>query len=79
MPTIYGVEELKRCLRGVHQVEKLNRKIVVVANSMKMSEFEEVSAIIAKECDYPVFFIRNSRFVAEMLFIPESIETKFKR
>jgi len=78
VPTIYGVEELKRCLRGIHQVEKLNRKIIVVANSMKASEFEEVSTIIEKECDYPVFFIRNSRFVAEMLFIPAPrIVTRF--
>ena len=46
---------------------------------MKATEFEEVKGVIAGECDYPVFFIRNSRFVAEMLFIPESIETKFKR
>ena len=46
---------------------------------MKASEFEELKSVLEGECDYPVFFIRNSRFVAEMLFIPESIETKFKR
>lgn len=79
VPTIYGVEELKRALRGIKQVEKINKNIIVVANAMKVAEFEEVQALIAGECKYPVFHIRNSRYVAEMLFIPESIEKKFKR
>ncbi len=79
IPTIYGVEELKRALRGIKQVEKLNKKIVIVANSMKAGEYDEIRELIANESGYPVFHIRNSRYVAEMLFIPESIETKFKR
>ena len=49
IPTIYGVEELKRCLRAIKQVEKLNHKIVVVANAMKASEFEEVKELITAE------------------------------
>ena len=79
IPTIYGVEELKRALRGIKQVEKLNSKILVVANSMKVAEFEEVKEVIEGECGYPVLHIRNSKHVAEMLFIPESIEEKYKK
>jgi len=79
IPTIYGVEELKRCLRWIEQVRAINDKIVIVCNSMKAGEFKEVEEHIKGECPFPVFFIRNSRFVAEMLFIPESIEEKFKR
>ncbi len=79
VPTIYGVEELKRAIRGIKQVEKLNTKILVVANSMKVAEYEEVKGVIEGECDYPVLHIRNSKHVAEMLFIPESIEQKYKR
>ncbi len=79
IPTIYGVEELKRALRGIKQVEKLNKNIVIVANSMKVAEYEEIKDLISGESGYPVFHIRNSKFVAEMLFIPESIEEKYKR
>jgi len=76
VPTIYGVEELKRCIRGIRQVEKLNPKIIVVCNMMRPAEFEEVKQLIHAECNYPMFHIRNSKFVAELLFIPESIEAK---
>jgi len=79
VPTIYGVEELKRAIRGIKQIEQLNTKILVVANSMKVAEFEEVKGILAGECSYPVLHIRNSKHVAEMLFIPESIEEKFSK
>lgn len=79
VPTIYGVEELKRALRGIKQVEQLNSNIIVVANSMKVAEFDEIKSIIEGESGHPVLHIRNSKHVAEMLFIPESIEEKFKK
>jgi len=79
IPTIYGVEELKRAIRGIKQAEQLNQKIVVVANAMKASEFQEVKELLAGECSYPVYHIRNSKHVAEMLFIPESIEDKYQK
>ena len=46
---------------------------------MKIAEYEEVKDLILGESWYPVFHIRNSKFVAEMLFIPESIEDKYKK
>ena len=79
IPTIYGVEELKRAIRGIRQVEKLNSKIVIVGNNMKLAEFEEVEKLIKSQTDYPIFHIRNSKHVAEMLFIPESIEKKYTK
>lgn len=79
IPTIYGVEELKRAIRAIHQAEKLNSKIVIVGNMMKPAEFEEVKSLLSAECSHPIFHIRNSKYVAELLFNPESIEDKFKR
>ena len=51
IPTIYGVEELKRALRGIKQVEQLNANIIIVANSMKYgaSEVPAEFAQMAKE------------------------------
>ena len=79
IPTIYGVEELKRCVRAIRQVEKLNDKIVLVGNNMKVAEFEEVKELLGSECEYPIFHIRNSKYVAELLFVPESIEQKYAK
>ena len=84
IPTIYGVEEIKRFLRAIRQVENLlgdqKNKIVLVGNSMKRDEFDEVKKLIQDQgLKYPLFYVRNSKYVAELLFIPESIEEKYKK
>ncbi|MDB6133192.1 MAG: hypothetical protein JWM59_1435 [Verrucomicrobiales bacterium] len=79
IPTIYGVEELKRALRAIHEVEKLNPKIVVVPNMVKLGQFEEIQGLIRAHHAYPLFPIRFSKFVAELLFLPESIEEKHRK
>lgn len=79
IPTVYGVEELKRALRSIQEVEKLNPKIVVVANMLKQGQLEEITDIIRQHFEYPIFPIRFSKPVAELLFLPESIEEKYQK
>lgn len=79
VPVVYGVEELKRGIRAVQHAEKLNRNIVIVANQLKQGQFEEIRDLMAQHFPYPVFPIRFSKFIAELLFIPESVEEKYRK
>lgn len=79
IPTIYGVEENKRLNRAIRQIEKINKNIVIVPNMLKQGQFEEISELVKEDFNYPLFPIRFSKLVAELLFIPESINQKYQK
>ena len=53
--------------------------LIKISHGVKVAEFDEIKSIIEGESGHPVLHIRNSKHVAEMFFIPESIEEKFKK
>ncbi len=75
-PTVYGVEEVKRARRAIQQLHAINSNIIIVANRMKRAEFEELEAAIGTRWTFPLFWIRESRHVQELLFLPQSIHDK---
>ena len=79
IPCAYWVEEVKRAKRAIREMEKLNDEIVIVANAMEKGQAEEIHRIFEGEFRYPVFTIRRSRLVAELLFTAESLTEKRNR
>ena len=79
IPCVYGVEEVKRAKRAIREMEKLNDKIVIVANSVGKEESDELRRIFEHEFPYSVYVIRRSRLVAELLFTAESLSKKKNR
>ena len=63
IPCVYGVEEVKRAKRAIRELEKLNQKIVIVANQVGKEEGEELKRLFQVDFPYPVFTIRHSNYV----------------
>lgn len=79
IPCVFGVEEVKRAKRAIRELEKLNKKITIIANTVANDEAKELSAIFEAEFSYPIITIRRSRYIGELLFTAESLTDKAKK
>ena len=79
IPCVFGVEEVKRAKRAIRELEKLNSRIVIVANTVTRDEAGELISIFKREFDYPIYPIRRSRYIGELLFTAESLSAKHAR
>ena len=73
IPTAPDFIELQVTLETIKEVERYNKRIVIVANKLGKDDLEHIQEVIGAFFDYPVFPVKNSRLFGKIFEERKSI------
>lgn len=67
IPVVREVLDLKISLSTIKEIERHNKNIIIVANRTKKNDYEQIKKVMSKFYDYPIFNIKQSQAIPNLL------------
>jgi len=78
IPTIGSFLSISGLIQTVQEVERFNKKIIIVLNRIEKKEVEKVIQFIRESHDYPIFKLKTSKCFENLLYQNKSVSQMMK-
>ena len=78
IPTIGSFLSISGLIQTVQEVERFNKKIIIVLNRIEKKEVEKVIQFIRENHDYPIFKLKTSKCFENLLYQNKSVSQMMK-